>query len=318
MKIAVLAFPQVQMLDLVGPIDVFAEAARQAGNPDAYEFEIVSPVSGPLTASNGMRITPDTTLDTSSPDIDTLLIAGSPEVRLIEQDPAIRAWLHRYARSVRRLGSVCSGALLLANAGLLEGKRVTTHWNSTARLAGQFPGVRVEPDQIYVKDGNLYTSAGVTAGLDLALAMVEEDFGRAIALKVAREFVMFLKRPGGQSQFSAHLAAQVAQKGGIRDVQNWILENLNQPLTVDGLAARAGMSTRNFARIFKRESLVTPAEFVESSRVEAARRLLEETRNPLKRVASLTGFSDPNGMRRAFLRQLNVSPADYRARFRGA
>lgn len=315
MKIAVLAFPKVQMLDLVGPIDVFAEAARQLGDPTTYTFEIVSAVEGPLLASNGMRITPDATLRTSSPDIDTLLIAGSSSVKLIEEDPTIREWLHRYARTVRRLASVCSGAMLLANAGLLDGKRVTTHWNETTRLSERFPAVHVEPDQIFVKDGNLYTSAGVTAGLDLALAMVEEDFGRPLALKVAREFVMFLKRPGGQSQFSTHLAAQVAQKGGIRDVQDWILENLSQPLSVEELAARAGMSTRNFARIFKRESKVTPAEFVERARVEAARRLLEDTRSPLKRVAAVTGFNDPNGLRRAFLRQMRVSPAEYRERF---
>ncbi|MGO4327640.1 GlxA family transcriptional regulator [Cupriavidus sp. 2TAF22] len=316
MKIAVLAFPSVQMLDLVGPIDVFNEAARQAGNPGAYQFEIVSPTPGILTASNGMTITPDATLDTSSPDIDTLLIAGSPLVNLVEKDTAIRDWINRYAKTVRRIGSVCSGALLLAHTGLLDGRRATTHWNSTARLGRMFPKVKVEPDQIYVKDGNIYTSAGVTAGLDLALAMVEEDFGRAIALKVAREFVMFLKRPGGQSQFSAHLAAQTAEKSAIRDVQNWAVENLNKQLSVDNLAAHAGMSTRNFARIFKQECNVTPADFVEGARLDAARRMLEETRNPLKRVAALTGFGDPNGLRRAFLRRLGVSPAEYRRRFR--
>ncbi|CAG9165065.1 HTH-type transcriptional regulator CdhR [Cupriavidus laharis] len=316
MKIAVLAFPGVQMLDLAGPIDVFHEGARQAGEPGAYAFEIVSPVPGVLRASNGMTITPDTTLETSSADIDTLLIAGSPQVSLFENDSAIGDWLNRYARTVRRLGSVCSGAMLLAHAGLLDGRNATTHWNSTERLSRQFPQVRVQPDQIYVKDGNLYTSAGVTAGLDLALAMVEEDFGRTVALKVAREFVMFLKRPGGQSQFSAHLAAQGAEKSAIRDVQNWVLENLAERLSVDSMAERAGMSTRNFARIFKQECQVTPADFVEGARIDAARRQLEETRNPLKRVAALTGFNDPNSLRRAFLRRLGVSPADYRRRFR--
>lgn len=318
MKIAVLAFPNVQMLDLVGPIDVFHEAARQAGSPGAYEFEIVSPTPGVLTASNGMKFQPNATLDTSSPDIDTLLIAGSPSVNLVENDSAIKDWLVKYAKTVRRMGSVCSGALLLAHSGLLDGKRATTHWNSTARLTRMFPTVKVEPDMIYIKDGNLYTSAGVTAGLDLALAMVEEDFGRATALKVAREFVMFLKRPGGQSQFSAHLAAQTAEKSAIRDVQNWVLENLNKPLSVDVLAAHAGMSTRNFARLFKRECNVTPADFVEGARIDAARRLLEETKNPLKRVAVMSGFGDPNSLRRAFLRRLGVSPSDYRTRFRTA
>jgi len=315
MRVAVLAFPNVQMLDLVGPVDVFHEAARQARAPSTYQFEIVSTVPGELVASNGMRVTPDATLDTSSPDIDTLLIAGSPSVHLLEDDSAIRDWIRRYARTARRVGAVCSGALLLARAGLLDGRKATTHWNSTARLSRMYPKVDVQPDQIFVKDGNIYTSAGVTAGLDLALALVEEDLGRAVALKVAREFVMFLKRPGGQSQFSAYLAAQSAEKSAIREVQEWVLQNLSKTLPVEDLAERAGMSTRNFARIFKQECGTTPAAFVEDARIDAARRLLEETRYPLKKVASLTGFADPNGLRRAFLRRLGVSPIEYRRRF---
>jgi len=218
---------------------------------------------------------------------------------------------------VRRMGSVCSGAMVLAHAGLLDGRSVTTHWNTTDRLARLFPGVQVEPDRIYVKDGNLYTSAGVTAGLDLALALVEEDFGRAVALRVARELVMFLKRPGGQSQFSAHLAAQTAERNAIREVQGWVVENLAGNLSVEALAAHAGMSARNFARIFKQECQVTPADFVEAARIDAARRLLEGSRHPLKRVAALAGFSDPNNLRRAFLRRVGVAPSDYRRRFRG-
>jgi transcriptional regulator GlxA family with amidase domain len=200
----------------------------------------------------------------------------------------------------------------------LDGKRVTTHWNASSKLAHAFPQVHVEPDQIYVKDGQIYTSAGVTAGMDLALALVEEDFGRAIALKVAREFIMFLKRPGGQSQFSAHLAAQTAQRSAIRDVQAWVLENLNQALTVDQLAAHVGMSIRNFSRIFKQETETTPADYIEMARVDAARRLLEETNTPLKRVANWCGFRDPNALRRAFMRRLGVSPVDYRRRFQDA
>ncbi|AGW89145.1 MULTISPECIES: GlxA family transcriptional regulator [Cupriavidus] len=318
MKIAVLAFPGVQMLDLAGPLDVFHEGARQAGQPDAYQFEIVSPSPGMLTAANGMRIMPDATLETASADIDTLLVAGGPRLNLLEQDQAIRDWLARQARTVRRIGSVCSGAMLLAHAGLLDGRSATTHWNATERLARKFPGVRVEPDRIFVKDGNLYTSAGVTAGLDLALALVEEDFGRVVALRVARELVMFLKRPGGQSQFSAHLAAQTAERNAIREVQGWVVENLACNLSVEALAAQAGMSTRNFSRIFKQECQVTPADFVEGARIDAARRLLEGSRHPLKRVAALTGFGDTNNLRRAFLRRLGVPPADYRRRFRSA
>ncbi|QQX85104.1 GlxA family transcriptional regulator [Cupriavidus necator] len=317
MKIAVVAFPGFQMLDLAGPIDVFHEGARQAGQPDAYQFEIIAPVPGLLTASNGMRVEPDATLDTCSDDIDTLLVAGGPGLRQQPQDETVSAWLARQARTVRRMGSVCSGAMVLAHAGLLDGRSVTTHWNTTDRLARLFPGVQVEPDRIYVKDGNLYTSAGVTAGLDLALALVEEDFGRAVALRVARELVMFLKRPGGQSQFSAHLAAQTAERNAIREVQGWVVENLAGNLSVEALAAHAGMSARNFARIFKQECQVTPADFVEAARIDAARRLLEGSRHPLKRVAALAGFSDPNNLRRAFLRRVGVAPSDYRRRFRG-
>lgn len=316
MKVAMLAFPGVQLLDIAGPIDVFHEAAKQAGVPGAYGFEIISTEVGPIRASNGMSFVADSTLETASMDIDTLLVAGSPRIRELEGNERISAWLRSQARRVRRVGSVCSGAFLLAGAGLLDGRRVTTHWNSADRLAATYPSVIVESDRIYIKDGMTYTSAGVTAGMDMALALVEEDFGRAVALQVAREFVMFLKRPGGQSQFSAHLAAQTAERTAIRDAQAWVLQNLDKMLTVDNLAQHVGMSTRNFARQFKKETSTTPAEFVESARVDAARRMLEESSNPLKRVASLCGFGDPNSLRRAFLRRLGVSPADYRRRFK--
>lgn len=315
MKIAVVAFPGFQMLDLAGPLDVFHEGARQAGQPDAYQFEIIAPEPGMLRASNGMRVEPDATLATASDDIDTLLVAGGPALWKQAQDETIGTWLARQARTVRRIGSVCSGAMMLAHAGLLDGRTATTHWNTTDHLARSFPGVQVEPDRIYVKDGNVYTSAGVTAGLDLALALVEEDFGRVVALRVARELVMFLKRPGGQSQFSAHLAAQTAERNAIREVQGWLVEHLDADLSVDALATRAGMSTRNFARVFRQECQVTPAEFVEAARIDAARRLLESSRHPLKRVATLAGFGDANNLRRAFLRRIGVAPSDYRRRF---
>jgi transcriptional regulator GlxA family with amidase domain len=319
MRIAVLAFPGVQMLDVAGPFDVFNEAARQARARGAYQLEVISTTTETfIRASNGMRFDADATISTAEPGIDTLLVAGGPLVQSAEETRRVSEWLREQAGQVRRLGSVCSGAFILARAGLLDGKRVTTHWNASCKLARTFPNVKVESDQIYVKDGQTYTSAGVTAGMDLALAMVEEDFGRAVALKVAREFVMFLKRPGGQSQFSAHLAAQTAQRSAIRDVQAWVLENLNQALTVDQLAARSGMSTRNFSRIFKQETQSTPADYIELARIDAARRQLEETNNPLKRVADWCGFGDANALRRAFMRRLGVSPNDYRRRFQDA
>lgn len=315
MKVLMLAFPKAQMLDIAGPLDVFAEAGRQIRNRSAYRLELVAPAMEPLTTSNGVRLLPDATLETASEDADTLLIAGNPFMVDHKSNPAVADWLRLMVTRVRQVGSVCSGAFVLAHAGLLDGRRVTTHWNAAERLAAQFPKVQVEPDAIFVKDGSIYTSAGVTAGMDLALALVEEDFGRTIALKVARELVMFLKRPGGQSQFSAPLAAQTAERSAIRDVQNWVLENLSKPLSVEQMAEQAGMSVRNFARSFKRETQWTPAEFVERARLDTARRMLEETKQPMKRIASIAGFGDATTLRRAFLRKLGVTPVDYRRRF---
>lgn len=314
-RVGMLVADGAQMLDVAGPLDVLAEAALQSGRLGAYQFELVSPAGGAVRASNGMLFHTDCSIGDSQGGYDTLLVAGGRTMPTLDGDARVSAWLRQQASQVRRLGSVCSGAFVLAHAGLLDGKRVTTHWNSSCQLARQFPLVQVQADQIYIKDGNLYTSAGVTAGLDLALALVEEDFGRAVALTVARQMVMFFKRPGGQAQFSSHLAAQEAERSAIRDVQAWALDKLDQPLGVNQLAAQAGMSVRNFSRLFKEETDSTPADFVELARTEAARRLLEDSMTPLKRVAALTGFSDPNGMRRAFMRRLGVSPADYRSRF---
>ena len=315
MRIALLVFPGVQMLDVAGPMDVFHEAARQSRKPGTYQFDLVALEEGPVRADNGMLFQPTATIDTLDHAVDTLLVTGSHEVQAVAGNPRLAQWLQRQATVVRRLGSVCSGAWLLAHAGLLDGRRVTTHWNISASLARRFEQVQVEHDQIYLRDGNLYTSAGVTAGMDLALALVEEDLGRNVALTVARELVMFIKRPGGQAQFSAHLVAQSAQRDPIRQVQEWVLENLEEDLTVDQLAAQAGMSVRNFSRAFKSDTGETPADFVEAARLDAARRMLEETASPLKRVAARSGFHDQNSLRRAFVRRLGVTPGDYRLRF---
>ncbi|MDH0865084.1 GlxA family transcriptional regulator [Mitsuaria sp. GD03876] len=315
MKIAILAFPRVQLLDVAGPADVFAEAARQLGDPRAYRVQVIGTEEGALKCSSGLRLMADATVATHRGTLDTLLVAGSPHAEAITGNPELSAWLRRQAKTVRRIGSVCSGAFVMAAAGLLDGKRVTTHWNSADRLAREYPQAQVDPDSIYVKDGNTYTSAGVTACMDLALAMVEEDHGRDLALRVARELVMFLKRPGGQSQFSAHLAAQTAQRSGIRDLQDHVLANLRADLSVPALAARAGMSDRNFSRVFRADTGVTPADFVESARVDAARRLLEDSAVPLKRLADLVGYANADGFRRAFLRRVGVAPNDYRKRF---
>jgi transcriptional regulator GlxA family with amidase domain len=315
MRIAILAFPRVQLLDVVGPADVFAEAARQLGQPRAYQVQVIGAREGLLQSSNGLRLAVDASVATHRGPIDTLLVAGSPNIEDMASDPPLQDWLRHQARAVRRYGSVCTGAFVLGASGLLDGKRVATHWNVAARLASEYPLARVEADAIYVKDGKLFTSAGVTAGMDLALAMVEEDHGRELALRVARELVMFLKRPGGQSQFSAHLAAQTSERSGVREVQDHVLAHLKDDLSVPVLAARASMSERSFARIFRSETGTTPAEFVENARIDEARRLAEESDLPAKRLADVVGYANVDGFRRAFGRRLGVSLVEYRRRF---
>ncbi len=315
MRIVILALPGMQLLDVTGPLDVLNEAQRILGR-SVYQLEILAPTAGPVRAANRVQLLPDATIDQPQSPIDTLLVAGCPEIHeALADHPQVIGWLQRQAPTVRRLGSVCTGTFALAEAGLLDGRKATTHWNSTAQLARDYPAVDVIPDAIYIKDGSVYSSAGVTAGMDLALALVEEDLGRDIALRVARQLVMFLKRPGGQSQFSAHLEAQMSESSLIRDTQQWILENLGSDLPLDRLALQAKMSTRNLSRIFKKETGATPAHFVETARVDAARRMLEEDAQPLKRVADTCGFGDMNNLRRAFMRRLGVSPSDYRKRF---
>ena len=315
MRVALLAFPRFQLLDIAGPADVFMEASRQLGQPRAYQVQVIGTKAGLLASSSGLRIAVDATVASHRGPIDTLLVAGSPNLRDMASDQKLQDWLRRKSRTVRRYGSVCTGAFVLAAAGLIDGKRVSTHWNSAARLAAQYPGARVEADAIYVKDGRLFTSAGVTAGMDLALSMVEDDHGRELALRVARELVMFLKRPGGQSQFSAHLAAQTSERPALSELQDYVLANLKEDLSIPVLALRAGMSERNFARTFRHETGTTPADFVESARIDAARRLAEESDLPAKRLADAVGYATVDGFRRAFARRLGISVSEYRRRF---
>jgi len=324
-RIAVLAFPEAQSLDVIGPIEVFAssgrwlEGARGAGAP-GYEIELLSSAgAGALRLSCGVQLLASPLPTRSDPAFDTLIVAGGAGTRAAASDPALIAWLRATAPRVRRLASVCSGAFLLAEAGLLDGRRATTHWSACAELARRYPRIQVDPDPIFVRDGSVYTSAGVTSGMDLALALVEEDHGREVALAVARWLVLFLKRPGGQSQFSAQLSVQLASRQPLQELQAWIVENVHADLSVAALAARAGMSPRNFARVFTREIGMTPARFVESARVEAARRGLEEDGGRgVEAVAAACGFGSAETLRRAFSRRLRVSPADYRSRFQAA
>jgi transcriptional regulator GlxA family with amidase domain len=322
-RIVGVAFPDVQVLDVTGPLEVFGRAARLLVERGlrrdlAYSVEIVGPTAGPIETSSGLKIVADRRFRDVRGSVDTLLVAGGRGSRPAAQDPSLHGWLARMAPRVRRLGSVCTGTFILAAAGLLDGKRATTHWAWCEMLANTYPRIRVEPDPIFVRDGRMYTSAGVTAGMDLALAMVEEDFGRPLALEVARQLVMFLQRPGGQSQFSSQLAVQTADREPLRELVEWIADHLDGDLSVPALAERAAMSPRHFARVFTAEMSMTPARFVELQRVEAARRRLEESSDGVERVAATCGFGGAEVMRRAFLRTVRVSPTDYRSRFRSS
>jgi transcriptional regulator GlxA family with amidase domain len=315
-----LAYPDIQVLDVFGPLEVFSRTSRWLKDhgkrpDDAYTVEIIGVTRGAFRTSSGLTIHADRRFDEVGRGLDTLLVAGGRGSERYRSHPGIRRWLRRQAGWVRRLASVCTGAFLLAEAGLLSGRRATTHWESCSKLEREFPDIEVEPDTIFVREGKIWTSAGVTAGMDLALAMVEEDLGREVALAAARELVLFLRRPGGQAQFSAQLAVQFAEHEPLAELQAWILDHPREDLSVETLAERVAMSPRHFARVFTREVGTTPARFVTSVRLETARRLLEETSEDLAAICAESGLGTPESMRRAFLRVLGIPPSQYRERF---
>jgi transcriptional regulator GlxA family with amidase domain len=312
-RIVILAFEGVQTLDVTGPFEVFGAAARLAR--DEYSVEVVAPTAEPIRTGSGLAIVPERAAGSVRGPIDTLVIAGGDGVLAAVEDESLVRWVRRAAGRSRRVASVCTGAFMLARAGLLDGRRAATHWASAEELARLHPAVRVDPDAIFVRDGDVWTSAGVTAGMDLALALVEEDLGRRVALEVARWLVVFVRRPGGQSQFSSHLRAQVAEREPLRELQEWMAAHVDADLSVAALASRACMSERNFARAFTREVGMTPAAYVEGLRVDHARVRLESTGQKLEAVARDCGFGTVETMRRAFHRRLGVGPADYRDRF---
>ncbi|GAB0119688.1 GlxA family transcriptional regulator [Acidisoma sp. 7E03] len=316
-RIGLVALPGVQLLDVSGPLDVFAEANLQAGHA-VYALEVIGTGAGPITSSSGVRLLPDRMVGGEGSPFDTLLVAGCPHAAEMAPPPALLAWLRTEALRARRYGSVCSGAFFLAAAGLLDGVRVTTHWSAAATLAARFPAVQIDEDAIHVRDGRVRTAAGVTAGLDLALALVEEDLGREIALRVAAQLVMFFKRPGGQLQFSRRGEAAPTGRAALQEVQRWIAAHPAEDLSVPALASRLQMSPRHFTRLFRTEVGTTPAAWVEAARVEAARRLLEDGRQTPKQVAAACGFADADVLRRAFARRVGVTPAEYRRRYGGA
>jgi transcriptional regulator GlxA family with amidase domain len=322
-RIDVVAFPDVQLLDVAGPLQAFASAndiVRRHSNVPLYAPRVISavgepgsPASAPITTSAGLALLVHPLPGPDDPP-DTLIVAGGWGVHEAVKDPMLLAWLRAQAARSRRVASVCTGAFLLAAAGLLDNRRAVTHWTRCNELARRFPAVRVEADPIFIRDDNVWTSAGITSGIDLALALIEADHGRALALDVARQLVVFLKRPGGQSQFSAALSLQSA---GDRfgELNAWIADNLAGDLSVTGLAQRAGMSERSFVRHYRADTGMTPARAVEQLRVEAARRLLADTALSVKRVAARCGFGSEETMRRSFLRLIAATPQSYRERF---
>ncbi|MGW2559255.1 GlxA family transcriptional regulator [Streptomyces sp. NPDC001514] len=312
-SVLVVLFDGVQSLDVTGPLEVFAGANKHPGAPFTYGIRTASLDGARIRTSSGLTLVPDTSLDELAGSPHTLLVPGGEGTR--HPAPALIDWLRAHAPRAERLVSVCTGALLLADAGLLDGHRVTTHWAVCDHLARSHPAVDVDPEPIFVRDGKLATSAGVTAGIDLALALVEEDLGRETALSIARHLVVFLRRPGNQAQFSAQLAAQTAQREPLREVQAWITEHPDDDLSVDALARRARLSPRQFARAFRAETGMTPGRYVDRVRLEHARRLLEDTGDGIEEISRACGYGTPEAMRRAFVKALGAAPAEYRRRF---
>lgn len=312
--VAMLVYPGVMTMDVFGPLEAFATANSVAKRP-LYRLAIASMDGTEVETSIGISLAPSIAATAIREPIDTLLVSGGHGQVMARTDKRLLGWLRTESRKARRVGSICTGAFVLAAAGLLDGKRATTHWAMADELGRRFPEVTVDADRIFVRDARVYTSAGVTAGIDLALALIEEDHGRKLALHVARALVIYLQREGGQTQFSSRLQAQFTESAPIRRAQDWALDNLTADLHAPALAARAGMGERTFRRSFAAETGETPRDFVERVRVDAARQLLEDSRLPLQTVARRCGLETVDTLRRAFIRRLGITPQQYRARF---
>lgn len=321
-SVVMVTYPDAHILDVVGPLEVLTGAKYfLPDGPAPYSVKVVAAHAGPVPTTSGLRLDADLGFAEAMADtapIDTLIVSGGHGTMAALEDPELLGFVRQAARRSRRIVSICTGAMILAELGLLDGRRASTHWWWCPILEQRYPNVRVERDAIFVRDGDIWTSAGVTAGMDLALALVEMDWGHDVALQVARYNVMYMMRPGGQSQFSAHLVAQKAEDPAINATLEHILGNPGEPLTVTALAARAGLSERTFARRFKDETGLTPAAYVETARVQAARVALETKPQGVEQIARDAGFQSAERMRRAFQRHLGVSATEYRARFRGA
>ncbi|HTV33883.1 MAG TPA: GlxA family transcriptional regulator [Methylocella sp.] len=322
-KIGIVVYPDVEILNVCGPLDAFFYADRyvrgsgRASEP-GYEIQVIAETRGPVKTKCGLQIIATHGCCDVTEDLDTLIVAGGEGVEQACAEPGLVAWVKDMAQRARRIVSTCTGTFLLAEAGLLKNRRVTTHWAYSDRLAAAYPSLRVDPNLIFVRDGNIYTSGGITSGVDLTLALIEEDLGHEITRLVAGMMVVFLRRPGGQTQFSPFLQAEAKSRHDIRQLQAWILENPADDHRVENLAQRVAMSPRNFARLFRSETDRTPAKFVEHARVEAARCKLEQTSMPIETISEACGFGTAERMRRSFQRLLHVTPHEYRARFRTA
>jgi transcriptional regulator GlxA family with amidase domain len=307
-------FEGAELLDIAGPTSVFSSASSLLGRGKGYDVLLVAEHAGPIVTSSGVTLIAQHALNSIRGAIDTLIVPGGLR-DAIDGAASLVPIVRRLAPRTRRLASVCSGAFILSRAGLLDGRAAVTHWAACEQLRRQHPQCRVEEDRIFVRDGKVWTSAGVSSGIDLALAMVEEDHGAQLALDIARWLVVYLRRPGGQSQFSAPLAAQMAEREGLRDLLLWMTDHIDADLTVAALAQRASMSERTFARVFAAETNFTPAVYVERLRIDAARRNLEATKKSVKQIARACGFGTVETLHRAFKRSVGSTPLQYRARF---
>lgn len=313
-QIVMLVYHHAHLLDISGPMSLFAAANDFAGY-NAYAVSLAAAQAGPIATSAGIEILASRRIGPVMAGIDTLLVAGGIGVDAQLKERRVITWLRRQAPHCRRVASVCSGALLLAETGLLDGRRAVTHWQRCDRLAEDYPRIRVERDPIFVRDGKFYSSAGITAGMDLALALIEEDLGKDVVSSLAREFVLYMRRSGGQAQFSPALKAQSTAPGKISELQAWILDHLHLPLGVEDLAAHVAMSPRHFARRFTEEAGMTPAAFVTAARVDAARRALAAGGENIDSVAGRLGFGSAERLRRSFQRHLAVTPSQFRSHF---
>lgn len=314
--VGLVVFPGFQLLDIAGPKDAFAQVKILSEGECEYDMLTIGTTRSPLLSSSGLTVIPDRTIFDPCPNLDTIIVPGGLGIFDVYADSALCDWLKLQSKSCRRLASICNGVFAFGAAGLIDRKSVTTHWMDAVHLSELFPAAKVDPDHIHVKDGIIYTTAGVTAGIDLSLLMVEEDFGKRMAIDVAKYLVVYLRRAGGQSQFSPLLEMQGDVGTQVQAIQEFVLANLHLDHTLGTLAERAHMSARNLSRLFTKETGLPPMAFLADARIDAARRHLEATEQSIKEIAHRCGFESPDSLRRVFLKRLSISPGEYRQRFR--